>query len=71
MGWQRELRVGVRKAVSLRSPACQPVPLMATVTARSQITGQEETPGEEQLWKMGLRRGSNACTSSLPLVGSV
>lgn len=44
-------------------PACT---LLATVT---QVTGQEETPGEGQPWKLALRGGSNAFTCSLPSLG--
>lgn len=50
----RELQAGTRETGPLRSLACQPAPLVATVT---QVTGQEETPGEGQLWKLALRGG--------------
>lgn len=62
----RELQVGTRRTGTLRSPACQPVPLAATVT---QVTGQEETAGEGQPWKLALRGGSNSFTCSLPSLG--
>lgn len=68
---ESERRVGAREAESLRKSCLPAAPSMTTMTPISQTAGLEEMLGEEQLWKMGLRAGSDAFTYSLSLVGFV